>query len=103
MNKKSLKNPAYLVESLKEELNLEPEEFPIGLNTETPPPGRYRWCPACPMFILFAAEDRAKVSASKLVRDSRIILQERAFCYGAAALCKRLLELDLGKYPVNTT
>lgn len=92
-NKHKISSPLELIELLRNELGLEAEDFDERQNI--PVANKFRWCPLCPMFVLFAPEDRVRLSASSLVRLNKLVLQERAFCFGAAALCKRMHELDL--------
>lgn len=47
------------------------------------------------MFLLFNPSQRMGIARSSLVQDHKLVVQDRAFCYGPAVFCKVLYDLQL--------
>ncbi|XP_063232275.1 putative methyltransferase NSUN7, partial [Bacillus rossius redtenbacheri] len=62
----------------------------------------YRWDHVCPGFLACHPAQRVALAQSELVRQCHVVLQDRAFCLGSAALARIVADLQLSGTVVQT-
>lgn len=82
------------LEELKDEiethlnLTLVDEEEVLG-------PANYKFDRHCPQIVVFSSCMRSELAKSDLIKDFKIILQDKSFCLGPATFGKLISELEL--------
>lgn len=84
------------------ELGINTADIETQQRNDVLPENKYVWDSLCPMFIRMGCNARATLADSKMVKEHRLIIQERSFCYGPAMICKLLYEMELAGSVVLT-